>query len=397
MNTTIESREKELDARFEDLKRRSKSLNSQNSAQFKADLDQVQEEYAELDRDKKSFAMSRSAILKIDGSALGYGGAAVQRKSVTGAQVNPLAFDESALKAMYKAFKNRQQYSIQAKDFSTVDSLLPAQLAPGVVAHQHEWRILDRLPTQAITAPSYEFIRHNFAGDTGGPDVVAEGAAKPEYVPDVTSDIATVVKIAMHTAISYETLADWPTWLSYVQTEAFRQVMDKENQQLLYGTGNSGQIKGLFNVSGILTHDCSADAGSFTALDSVEASITQLRVSSALAEPSLFITSPTTWSAIRRIKNTQGLYILGDPLHEAVSSVWGVPVLITTACTDGQGILLDTSKFGTALIREGIVMHQGYANDDFTKNLARYVFEERLTMAVERPQAVLALSNLPTS
>lgn len=68
----------------------------------------------------------------------------------------------------------------------------------------------------------------------------------------------------------------------------------------------SGQITGFFNTSGILTHDASADPGGFTAIDSVEASINQLRVASALAEPNLFITSPTTWSAIRRTKATTG-------------------------------------------------------------------------------------------
>lgn len=356
-------------------------------------------EQDELDRAKAANKAGELFAEKLGGNPSDLGSApnAPIAKKATGAQVNPLAFSESNLKAMHKAFQNRQPFRIEAKDYSTVDSLLPAELAPGVTAHQHEWRILDRLPMTTISAPSYEFIRHNFSGDTGGPDVVAEGAEKPEYVPDVTSDVATVVKIAMHTGISYETLADWATWLGYVQTECFKQIMDKENQQLLHGTGSSGQIRGLFNTSGILTHDCSSDPSTWTAIDSVEASINQLRTSSALAEPSLFITSPTTWSAIRRIKSTQGLYVLGDPLHEAVSALWGVPVLITTACTDGQGVLLDTNKFGTALLREGIVMHQGFSGTDFIQNIVRYVFEERLTMAVERPQAVLALSNLPTS
>jgi HK97 family phage major capsid protein len=89
----------------------------------------------------------------------------------------------------------------------------------------------------SISAPTYEFIVHNFSGDSGAPTPVAEGAPKPEYTPAATSSVVTAIKLAMHTGISYETLADWPQWLAYVQTECFRQIMDLENSQLLSGLG----------------------------------------------------------------------------------------------------------------------------------------------------------------
>jgi HK97 family phage major capsid protein len=89
----------------------------------------------------------------------------------------------------------------------------------------------------SISAPTYEFIVHNFSGDSGAPTPVAEGAPKPEYTPAATSSVVTAIKLAMHTGISYETLADWPQWLAYVQTECFRQIMDLENSQLLSGSG----------------------------------------------------------------------------------------------------------------------------------------------------------------
>ena len=40
-------------------------------------------------------------------------------------------------------------------------------------------------------------------------------------------------------------------------------------------------------------------------------------------------------------------------------------------------------------------MRIGFANDDFTKNLVRYVAEERLVLTVERPAAVMYLKKLP--
>jgi hypothetical protein len=70
---------------------------------------------------------------------------------------------------------------------------------------------------------------------------------------------------------------------------------------------------------------------------------------------------------------------------------------VTTAQAAGTGLLIDSTKFGRVLIREGITVHTGTNNDDLTKNIVRFVMEERLVLAVERPAAVLAISNLPTA
>jgi HK97 family phage major capsid protein len=374
---------------------------------IKKRLDDLAEEKEYLDRHEaahKSIASDpRYAAVMASGGDLG-SEPDIPVSKATGRDLCPLAFKQSDLKLAFKAHQKRQPFTLRAatKGFSTVDSLLPAELAPGVVEHQHEWRIMDRLRAVTISAPSYEFIVHNFSADTGtlaGPPFagpVAEGATKPEYVPGTTSQIVTALKYAMHTAVSYETLADYPQWLGYITTEAFRQVVDSENQALLYGTGSGGQILELANTSGILTHNAATDPSSYTAIDSIEAAITQLRVGNALAEARLFITNPTTWASIRRIKTTSNAYAIGDPLREQVNSIWGVPVLVTTVCTNGQGFLLDLDKFGHAVIREGLVMHQGTSGTDFIQNLARWVFETRFALAVVRPQAVCQVTGLPT-
>ena len=126
-----------------------------------------------------------------------------------GGQASPLSFDQKDLRAAYNAVKQGGNFKITTKDtlgYSTVDSLLPAHLAPGVVPEQHEWRILEHLPAMAVGVPSTEFLIHNFPSDSGGPGVVAEGAAKPNYTPAVTSSTATVVKLALNTGITSESL-----------------------------------------------------------------------------------------------------------------------------------------------------------------------------------------------
>lgn len=60
----------------------------------------------------------------------------------------------------------------------------------------------------------------------------------------------------------------------------------------------------------------------------------------------------------------------------------------------GIGVLLDTTKFGYVLVREQLVIQTGTNNDDFTRNLSRWICESRIGLAVERPTAVLKLTGL---
>ncbi len=74
-----------------------------------------------------------------------------------------------------------------------------------------------------------------------------------------------------------------------------------ENEELLYGTG-TGHFAGFFSTRGILHHNV-AGATDITArdvieqaIDAIEQAIEQMRSGPALAEPDLFITSPSSWA-----------------------------------------------------------------------------------------------------
>jgi HK97 family phage major capsid protein len=368
---------------------------------IEARINELSELRSELDRqDAVSKAVARHPLAQFGGAAADEcrGVVADTKALKSGRAASPLGISEASMKSLYAAASSRQSLAVKA--FSTVDGLLPAQLDPNVLGKIHEARLLDRLPAQTISAPSYEVIVHS--STTGAPTPVAEGAAKPELVLNTSSITLTAVKIAAHLGISYETLMDFSNFQSYAQTEMLAQLQDVENAQLLSGSGTSGNMTGFLHTSGILTHDASADTGTgVTVIDSIEMSIAALRVGSALATADLLVVHPQTWSAIRRLKDTTGRFLFiaadSDPTRSEANSIFGVPVLVTTAQTAGTGLLLDTTKFGRVLIREGITVHTGTNNDDLTKNIARFVMEERLVLAVERPAAVLAISNLPTA
>ena len=156
-------------------------------------------------------------------------------------------------------------------------------------------------------------------------------------------------------------------------------------------------MTGLLKTSGILTEDATSVAPD-TAIDHIEKAIAKLRTGVALAVADLLVLHPSTWSAVRRTKDAYQRYLTqADPTVGEADSVWGVPVVSTTACPAGKGVLLDTSKFGYVAVRESLSMRVGYSGTDLVDNVFRTVAEERLVLCVTRAAAVLAISNLPTA
>jgi HK97 family phage major capsid protein len=303
----------------------------------------------------------------------GRGGVVSTKALQTGREAAPLAIDDESLHALHGAGLSRQ--SLRVKAFNTAEGQLPAQLMPQVLGPIHENRLLDRLPVQPTTAASIEYIRHT--STTGAAAVVAEGAVKPELVFNIDQLEARPQKIAAHTAVSYEILSDWAPFVGYVQGELFREIIDTENGELLNGAGTTGHLSGLLHTSGILTHAVDT-ANDEMPLDAIELSIATMRVGAALAEPDLLVLNPLTWSAIRRSKDSQGRYLTApDPTADEANSCWGVEVLVTTEIAAGAGAMLDTRKFGKVVLRENLSLQTGTNNDDFTRNITRFVGEER--------------------
>ncbi len=311
----------------------------------------------------------------------------------SGARVAPIGFDPEELRHAHGKLMAGESVRLEARAFTTASPILPAELAPYVTELQHEGRILDHLPAIAIEMPSIEVIQINSV--TGAAAITPEGAVKPEIVPQTTALTVTAQKIAAHVGLSYEALSDFDVFSNYVRIELQRQVIQTENYEVLYGAGGTGGINGFFTATGILSFDAStADQP----IDAIEQAISALRVGPSLATPNLIVLNPATWSAIRRTKDTLGRYLLSaDPAEDEADSIWGIDVVVTTQCNATDGLLVDTTKYGRAVIREALSMRIGWSGTDFVQNVLRTVSETRLNNAIERPTAVLYLKNLSTT
>lgn len=364
-----------------------------------ADIESLNERIEEQRTEERARGLGSDTLARLR-EAQGVGTRAY-RSAATKARADalaPLTFDQGELRAAFKTLESGGTAVLTTRNtFSSPDSQLPAQLFPEVLGPQHEQRILSKLPAFAMQTEALTYIQ--ISSVQGAATQVAEGALIPELSFATQPMTAHAIKLGCHGAVSNEIIDDWEEFYSWVQRELMRQIIDVENNQLLNSTTG---IVGFLGTSGILTHDASTDTGTnVTAIDSIEKSLATLRTSSALAEGNLMVTHPSTWSAIRRLKDTVGRFLLysndDNPSNVQTETIYGMDVVSTIACPAGTAVLLDTRKFGRALVRKPIEIRIAWDGNDLTHGLLRSVVTERLALAVEYPAAVLALTGLPTS
>jgi len=332
-----------------------------------------------------------------DGDALLAQFKAAGNPTAPGAQpvVPTLSLTTEDAQGLFKAAQSRTSFQVRAKSGAVGYKTATSAIAPpsnfgGIVSKNHEpVRILNYLTVAQMDGPSIDFLTH--ATTTGAATTVARGGLKPEVTYDWTPSTLTARKIAVQTGIPDEVIADFAQFLSYLSTDLQRLIIDTENAQVLNGDGTGENLKGILNTSGLLTRAKGTD----TALDAVEQAIADLRTGPAYIEPDALVIHPTTWSSIRRSKDSQGRYLIGaDPTSAEANSLWGLPVLATTSIAAGTALLGNLKEGVQGYVRQGLTVDVSSSGDDFIHNITRVRAEERIAVGVNRPAALVKITGL---
>lgn len=259
---------------------------------------------------------------------------------------------------------------------------VPNTRLPGIIAPpDRRMTIRDLITPGRMDGNTLEYVRET--GFTNNAAPVAEGAAKPQS--DLKFDLVTTsAKVIAHwMKASRQILDDFSQLRSYIDGRLMFGLAYKEELQLLSGDG-TGQ-----NLHGILPQASEFDAA-FT--PAVATNIDTLRLAmlqAALAEyPATgHVLHPIDWAAIELTKDGEGRYIIGNPQGTLSPTLWGLPVVATQAISAGT-FLTGAFRLGAQLFdRWDARVETGFVNDDFTRNLVTILGEERLALAVYRPEA----------
>ncbi|EKZ6435665.1 phage major capsid protein [Klebsiella pneumoniae] len=293
-----------------------------------------------------------------------------------------------ALKTFAASVAASQRISIPVKA-----ALLTANVPGNIVAP-------DRLPG-IDTAPKQRlFIRDLIApgttasntiywvqqtGFTNNAAAVAENTTKPYSNIEFAEKITPVRTIAHLFKASKQILDDFSQLQSQVDAEMRFGLKYVEEQEILFGDGTGAHLEGIIPQA-------SAFAAAFQVKN--QNGIDDLRLAMLQAQLARFPASGHVlhfidWAKIELTKDTLGRYILANPAALTGPTLWGLPVVATEA-TAFQGKFLTGAFSAGAQIfdrEETNVVISTENADDFEKNMITIRCEERLALAVKRPEA----------
>lgn len=268
---------------------------------------------------------------------------------------------------------------------SAATSLVPADRRPGIIAKPDRvLTVRDLIAPGTTTAGSIEFVQET--GYTNNAAPVAETTAKP--YSDLTFDMKTapVRTIAHLFKISLQMLADGPGLVSYLDLRGTTGLKIKEENQLLFGSGTGQNIAGL--VPQATAFDSALRKTGDTRIDTLRHAILQVRRAEYRATG--IVLHPDDLEALELTKDAGGNYIIGNPIDGGLDRVWRLPIVDTTAMPAGQFLVGALATAAQIFDRQQVTFEISTENaDDFEKNMATARIEERLALAVYRPESLI--------
>ncbi|WP_198333642.1 phage major capsid protein [Psychrobacter namhaensis] len=263
-------------------------------------------------------------------------------------------------------------------------SLILPQNINGIVATpDRKLTIRDLLGSGNTSSNAITYIR-----ETGFTNAAAsqanEGDLKAQS--DIQFDEATVnVKTIAHwMKASRQVLDDAPQLESYIRGRLIYGLKLVEEQQLLNGDNTGGNLHGIIPQASAFADP--ASMASYTIIDQLR--LAQLQAVLAEYPATGHVLNPIDWARIELTKDNEGRYIIGQPQSTANPTMWGLPVVETQAIQAGN-FLTGAFNMGATLYdrQQAAVAIATENQDDFVKNLITMLAEERLALAVFRPEA----------
>lgn len=261
---------------------------------------------------------------------------------------------------------------------------IQATRVPGIVAGpDREFTVRDLIMPGRTASNAIEYVREtgfqNMAAPQGG-----EGAAKAQSDLSFGLVTTTVKTIAHWFRASKQVLSDIPLLQSYINGRAIYGLKYKEEEQLLAGDGTGQNLLGLipqataFNEALRKTGD--------TKIDTLRRAILQVRVAEYRA--SAIALNPVDWADIELTKDANGSYIWVNVQEGGAQRLWKLPVVDSNAVPEGEFLVGAMNIAAQVFDREDAAVEVSTEDgDNFRTNMVTIRAEERLALAVYRPES----------
>lgn len=212
----------------------------------------------------------------------------------------------------------------------------------------------------------------------------AEGQLKAQSDLSMELVDTPVRTIAHWFKASNQVLSDIPLLQSYIDGRARYGLKYEEERQLLAGDGTGVNLLGL--IPQATDFDTDLLQADDQQVDAIRRGILQVRM--AEYDASGIVLNPVDWAIIETLKDSNGRYLFGNPGSNLAPALWGRPVIDTMAMPVGHFLVGAFDMAAQVFDREDAnVQVSTEDGDNFVKNMVTIRAEERLALAVHRPES----------
>lgn len=288
------------------------------------------------------------------------------------------------------AGKSAKIYTKETITSATTDAagsagtLVTEQRLPGIVATpDRRLTVRDLLASGTTNSNSIAYMRETGFTNSAAPQV-KEGDLKAQSDIKFDEQQVSVKTLAHWVKASRQILDDAPMLESYVRGRLMYGLKLVEEQQLLNGDNTGGNLHGIIPQATAFADP--ATLAEYTIIDQLR--LAQLQAVLAEYPATGHVLNPIDWAKIELTKDAENRYIIGQPQGVANPTLWGLPVVSTQAMGAGKFLTGAFSLAAQVFDRQQAAVAVSTENqDDFIRNLVTILCEERLALAVYRPEA----------
>lgn len=266
------------------------------------------------------------------------------------------------------------------------EGVVEPQRLPGIdVMPKQRLFIRDLIAPGRTTSPAIFWVQQT--GFTNAARVVPENTAKPYSDIQFGTKITPVTTIAHMFKASKQILDDFAQLQSTIDAEMRYGLKYAEESEILFGDGTGVHLHGI--VPQATAYDAAFTPDAMTQIDQLRLAMLQSQL--ARLPASGHVLHFTDWAKIELTKDTLGRYIIGNPLSLAGPTLWGLPVVATELAAFLGKFLTGAFQTGAQIFdrEDANVVISTENADDFEKNMISIRCEERLALAVKRPESFI--------
>ena len=309
-----------------------------------------------------------------------------------------VAEDPEVKAAMAEGMRFKGRISVEVKNITSASTtgtsattgLVVADRQPGVVLLPNRGLVVrDLLMPGRTNSSAIEYVKATVFTNAAG--FVAENPAAPKPQSDISYSLVNtpVRQLAHFIMASKQILSDAPQLQSQIDGGLRYGLSYVEDLALLAGDGTGQNLLGLIPQASTYKAPTGVTVQNGTRIDVLR--MAMLQATLALYPATGHVLNPIDWAQIELTKDTQNRYIFANPTGLAGPVMWGLPVVESLAMTVGN-FLTGAFKMAAQIFdrEDANVLISTEDRDNFVRNMVTILAEQRLALAVYRPQALIS-------